>query len=764
MKEIWVEKYRPKTLSEVVGQEEIVERLQSYVKAGNMPHLLFAGPAGVGKTTCAMALARDLFGEDWQQNYAETNASVTPDTPCLVRVNSVSRRTTFGELAKEVFGEGDATRKALDGLEILSLDSEFRVRYMPTAWISRHYSSEIVEVGYEGGKVRVSPDHSIVVLEDGGRLVSKAARGLRVGDMLVSFVEALDGASPVLDLDSFSPARLSTGWKNRRNPKLKKVFRSRKLNDRLAWLLGMYLAEGCSSMRPSGTSGGLVWTVGYPTEEAVADKLSHAIEEEFGLSTYRVKGRSGFDRSRESSLQVRVTNTQLARCFRAAFYGRESPRRAPFKRVPSLLFDADRGHRIAFLKGYMGDATGTWGQYVRYSSASEEALVDVAWLARISGLNSSVFHREARIIWFQPSFAYVKGDLIPSSLARELLDRLGMRDNHFLRHSLYGKMSRRISKSEVASYIAKNRLPEEIDETTHRLLSLLFSPLSTARVTSVSRGPYGGHVYDVSVPDSQMFWGGTTPVLLHNSDERGIDVVRQKIKNIARLAPFGNVPFKIIFLDEADNLTADAQAALRRTMETYTKTSRFVLSCNYSSRLIEPIQSRTAVFRFRPLKPEAIREYLARIAKAEKIKITEDGMEALIYVAQGDMRRAVNALQVGASLSSTIDGDILYKAASTVRPEEIRKLIEKSLTGDFLQAREALDKLLIEYGLSGEDVVRQIHRAVFDLNVPDAVKVRLLDRIGETDFRLVEGSNERIQIEALLAHFVLVGQDLGHKK
>lgn len=248
------------------------------------------------------------------------------------------------------------------------------------------------------------------------------------------------------------------------------------------------------------------------------------------------------------------------------------------------------------------------------------------------------------------------------------------------------------------------------------------------------------------------------------SDERGIDVVRQKIKDIARLAPFGSVPFKIIFLDEADNLTADAQAALRRTMETYTKTSRFVLSCNYSSRLIEPIQSRTAVFRFRPLKPEAIREYLTRIAKAEKIKITEDGMEALIYVAQGDMRRAVNALQVGASLSSTIDGDILYKAASTVRPEEIRKLIEKSLTGDFLQAREALDKLLIEYGLSGEDVVRQIHRAVFDLNVPDAVKVRLLDRIGETDFRLVEGSNERIQIEALLAHFVLVGQDLGHKK
>lgn len=250
---------------------------------------------------------------------------------------------------------------------------------------------------------------------------------------------------------------------------------------------------------------------------------------------------------------------------------------------------------------------------------------------------------------------------------------------------------------------------------------------------------------------------------LNSSDERGIDVVRQKIKNIARLAPFGGTPFKIIFLDEADNLTADAQAALRRTMETYTKTSRFILSANYSSRLIEPIQSRCAVFRFRPLKPEAIQEYLTRIAKAEKLTITDEGMEALVYVAQGDMRRAVNSLQVAASLSTTIDGDVLYKAASTVRPEEIKKLIEKALGGEFLPAREALDKLLIEYGLSGEDVVRQLHRAIFDLNVPDTLKVRLLDRIGETDYRLVEGSNERIQIEALLAHFVLVGQELKKK-
>jgi len=250
---------------------------------------------------------------------------------------------------------------------------------------------------------------------------------------------------------------------------------------------------------------------------------------------------------------------------------------------------------------------------------------------------------------------------------------------------------------------------------------------------------------------------------LNSSDERGIDTVRTKVKEIARLAPFGGTNFKIIFLDEADNLTADAQAALRRTMETYSKTSRFILSANYSSRLIEPIQSRTAVFRFRPLKPEAIAEYIGRIAKAEKLKITDDGMEALAYVAEGDMRRAVNALQVAASLGSTVDAEVLYKVSSTIRPEAVKALIEKALEGEFLRAREVLDKLLIEYGLSGEDIVRQLHRTVFDLNIPDESKVRLLDRIGETDFRLTEGSSERIQIESLLAHFALIGKELSKR-
>ncbi len=246
---------------------------------------------------------------------------------------------------------------------------------------------------------------------------------------------------------------------------------------------------------------------------------------------------------------------------------------------------------------------------------------------------------------------------------------------------------------------------------------------------------------------------------LNASDERGIDVVRHKIKDFARMAPIGS-DFKVIFLDEADALTSEAQAALRRTMEMYTRTCRFILSCNYSSKIIEPIQSRTAVFSFRPLRPEDVKEYLGMIAKVEGLEIEEDGMEALVYVAQGDLRKATNSLQVAAVLGTKIDDEAIYRSTQTVRPDEIRDLINTALEGDFAKSRKSLETILIDYALSGEDLIRQIHRNVYDLPIKERDKVRLIDRIGEVEFRMVEGGNPRIQLESLLAHFVLMGEDL----
>ena len=140
---------------------------------------------------------------------------------------------------------------------------------------------------------------------------------------------------------------------------------------------------------------------------------------------------------------------------------------------------------------------------------------------------------------------------------------------------------------------------------------------------------------------------------LNASDERGIDVVRNQIKQFARTTPLGMASFKILFLDEADALTTDAQAALRRTMETYARTCRFILSCNYSSKIIDPIQSRCAIYRFKPLAADAVKEEARRIAGREGLSITKEAMDAIVYIAQGDMRKAINALQGAAIISST---------------------------------------------------------------------------------------------------------------
>lgn len=249
---------------------------------------------------------------------------------------------------------------------------------------------------------------------------------------------------------------------------------------------------------------------------------------------------------------------------------------------------------------------------------------------------------------------------------------------------------------------------------------------------------------------------------LNASDERGIDVVRGKIKEFARTAPIGDASFKIIFLDEADALTPEAQAALRRTMERYSRICRFILSCNYSSKIIDPIQSRCAVFRFRPLPADAIVKCLSKIAESEGLKITEDALEALVHVAQGDLRKAINSLQVAASLGGTIDVDTVYKITSTAHPEEVKKLLETALDGNFIGARNILHEIMITYGLAGVDLIKQIHRIIFDLPLSDEEKVTLVDKTGEIEFRIVEGGNERIQLEVLLAYLVFLGSSRNH--
>ena len=242
---------------------------------------------------------------------------------------------------------------------------------------------------------------------------------------------------------------------------------------------------------------------------------------------------------------------------------------------------------------------------------------------------------------------------------------------------------------------------------------------------------------------------------LNASDQRGIDVVRDRIKSFARESFSPDHDHTIIFLDEADSLTDDAQAALRRTMEQFSDNTRFVLSCNYSSKIIDPIQSRCAVFRFSPLSDAAIREQIGQIAAAEGIEVTDDGMAALVYAADGDMRRAINSLQAAATTGDAVDEQAVYEITATARPEEIESMVADALDGDFSKARATLDTLLTETGIAGGDVIDQLHRSVWEFDLTDREAVRLLERIGEADYRITEGANEQVQLEALLASLAL---------
>ena len=282
----------------------------------------------------------------------------------------------------------------------------------------------------------------------------------------------------------------------------------------------------------------------------------------------------------------------------------------------------------------------------------------------------------------------------------------------------------------LQSYVDRNDL-------SHMLFSGPAGVGKTTCATAIARELYGDDWQDNFLE-------------LNASDERGIDVVRDRIKNFARTS-FGGYEYRVIFLDEADALTSDAQSALRRTMEQFSNNVRFILSCNYSSQIIDPIQSRCAVFRFSPLSDAAVEEEIRQIASEEGIEMTDDGLDALVYAAAGDMRKAINGLQAASVSGDVVDEEAVYEITSTARPEEIHEMVQSALDGDFTAARATLDRLLTEEGIAGGDVIDQLHRSIWEFDVDDEAAVRVLERVGETDYRITQGANERIQLEAMLA-------------
>ena len=248
---------------------------------------------------------------------------------------------------------------------------------------------------------------------------------------------------------------------------------------------------------------------------------------------------------------------------------------------------------------------------------------------------------------------------------------------------------------------------------------------------------------------------------LNASDERGIDVIREKVKNFARTAAIASeVSFKILVLDEADSLTTAAQHALRRTMEVYTRTCRFCLIGNYSENIIDPIQSRCSVFRFSPLAEKDVKSYITTIAKKEDVKLIPEGLDAVFEASQGDMRKATNLLQAAAATRGEVDDIAIYSVLGKVSPQRVREMINLGMKGEFLEAREILRSLLIDEGLGAEDILRMIYSELMRMQMPEKWKVRISDTVGEVDFRLTQGAHPEIQLSTLIAKLALASEEI----
>ena len=238
---------------------------------------------------------------------------------------------------------------------------------------------------------------------------------------------------------------------------------------------------------------------------------------------------------------------------------------------------------------------------------------------------------------------------------------------------------------------------------------------------------------------------------LNASDDRGIDIIRNEVKDFAKTLPI-DAPFKIISLDEADALTSAAQHALRRTMEKYVSSSRFVLLCNYPGKIIEPIQSRCAFFRFQRLGDDVIKEQMAYISKQENVDYTSKGLDMLVKVSNGDLRKAINVLQATAATGGKIEETSVLETVGGVDPNEIEKLLNAARNQEFDRAKGKLQDLIFVRGVAGSDIIREINSNITKMDFSDESKLKIIDRLAEVDFRLTEGASPDIQIAALLAH------------
>ena len=303
------------------------------------------------------------------------------------------------------------------------------------------------------------------------------------------------------------------------------------------------------------------------------------------------------------------------------------------------------------------------------------------------------------------------------------------------------KISEIVNQKEIMGSLGA--LLKNQSEMPHLLFSGSAGVGKTSTAICISRDILGKHWQDYSLE-------------LNASDERGIGMVREKVKKFSRFAGLDTeIPFKIIILDEADEMTSDAQTALRRIIEDTAKYCRFILIANNLSKIIEPIQSRCVVFKFTRISNKEISSQLKFIAQKEKIKADEKGLETICDYADGDIRHAINILQAAASMGS-IDVSSVKSVIGLTKTKDVQDVLKLALAGKISDAREKMIELIKVYGMSESDFLKYINQAVFASKTNNIEGI--LEIIAKYDYRILVGANPEIQLSALLAELTKFGK------